>query len=183
MAAMRLAGLMLVAGTLLAGCGGSAKTPPAASLKLGGLALSSPAFAGGKLARAVTCDGAARSPLIRIGKVPAAAVELVLVLTDPDAPGGRYTHWAVAHIPASTTEIPSGGVPAGAVVALNDKGERVYDPPCPPTGDGAHRYQLVVYALGKPSGIGGGANPQKVGEQLGKQPILAGGVLEARYGR
>ncbi|MFP4471587.1 MAG: YbhB/YbcL family Raf kinase inhibitor-like protein, partial [Bacteroidales bacterium] len=52
-----------------------------------------------------TCDGDDISPLIRWDNVPKAAVTLALLMDDPDAPGGTFTHWIVYNIPAKDTEL------------------------------------------------------------------------------
>ena len=46
-----------------------------------------------------TCIGASESPGVAWDGVPAGAKSLVLILDDPDAPGGRFTHWIVYNIP------------------------------------------------------------------------------------
>jgi Raf kinase inhibitor-like YbhB/YbcL family protein len=180
---VRVLPVVLVAAASLAGCGAGSSSEASFPLRQGGLALSSPAFAGGRIDRLITCDGRGTSPLVRIARVPRGTRELVLVLTDPDAPGGRFTHWSVAGVPPATRIVPAGGIPPGAVQGRNDKGGQGYASPCPPKGDAPHRYQLVVYALAGRSGIGAGASPKAVGDALRKQRILAGGLLEARYGR
>jgi Raf kinase inhibitor-like YbhB/YbcL family protein len=180
---VRVPAVALIACALLAGCGGAGSSQASFPLRRGGLALTSPAFVGGRVDRSITCDGRETSPFVRIARVPHGTQELVLVLSDPDAPGGRFTHWAVAGIPPATRLVPAGRLPAGAVQGRNDKGGKGYASPCPPRGDAPHRYQLVVYALAGRSGIDAGASPKAVGDAVRRQRILAGGLLEARYGR
>jgi Raf kinase inhibitor-like YbhB/YbcL family protein len=75
---------------------------------------------------------------------------------DPDAPSGSgFWHWAVADIPPSVTELPTGAgdvtgehLPAGAVQLPNDARWACFIGAGPPPGDGRHRYVIVVQALG-----------------------------------
>jgi Raf kinase inhibitor-like YbhB/YbcL family protein len=92
-----------------------------------------------------TCDGEGISPTLEIAEVPESAESLVLVLDDPDAPGGTFVHWVVFNIDPATRVISEGGAPADAVEAENSAGKLGYVPPCPPSG--THRYFFKLYAL------------------------------------
>ena len=46
-----------------------------------------------------TCKGASESPEVAWSGVPNSTKSLVLILDDPDAPNGRFTHWIVFNIP------------------------------------------------------------------------------------
>jgi len=85
------------------------------------------------------------SPELRIGNVPANAKSLVVIVDDPDAPMGLWTHWLVWNLPANTTDIPEGKLPPNAVQGKNSFGNVRYDGPAPPFG--THRYFFCVYAL------------------------------------
>jgi Raf kinase inhibitor-like YbhB/YbcL family protein len=119
--------------------------------------LSSTAFtAGGPIPRHYTCDGADVSLPLRWSGVPPDARELTLVMRDPDAPGGNFTHWSLTGIPPSVAGLPAGSVPAGAVQGRNSFGTIGYRGPCPPRGDKPHHYAITVTALA-------GAGRQKLG--------------------
>ncbi len=122
-----------------------------------GFRLTSSAFAaGGQFPSNYTCDGSDLSPPLQISGVPPGTKELVLVMRDPDAPTGNFVHWALAGIPASTTSLPSGGVPGLVTPGRNSFGTLGYRGPCPPTGAKAHHYVLTLSALPAPSGLGSG---------------------------
>ena len=106
--------------------------------------LSSPAFReGDSIPAKFTCQGDDINPALVIEGVPSDAKSLALIVDDPDAPGGIWTHWLVKGIPANLSRISENGVPGEQV--LNDFGEGRYDGPCPPSGK--HRYFFKVYAL------------------------------------
>jgi Raf kinase inhibitor-like YbhB/YbcL family protein len=171
----------LVAVLLVAGCGGGDK--PSAPLPGAGarLALSSPAFGpGAAIPRRFTCDGDGVSPPLSWSGVPADARELALVVEDQDA--GRFVHWTVLGIPASSHALAEGSVPPGAVQTENSFGKRGWGGPCPPKGDAPHRYAFALYAVRAPLGLGAGASPDEVRAALAEK-ALARGVLTGRYGR
>lgn len=98
-----------------------------------------------------TCKGASESPEVSWEGVPAAAKSLTLILDDPDAPGGRFTHWLVFNIPPDSRELPRAQPNAkvltnGAQQGQNSRGSRGYYPPCPPIGT-THRYVFRLYAV------------------------------------
>jgi Raf kinase inhibitor-like YbhB/YbcL family protein len=92
-----------------------------------------------------TCDGQGINPPLRITNVPGETKSLVLIVDDPDAPGGTFTHWLVWNIPGDINKIEEDSVPEGALEGMNDGGDVGYYPPCPP--EGSHRYFFRVYAL------------------------------------
>ncbi len=119
-----------------------------------GFHLSSPAFAAGApIPAAYTCDSIGVSPPLQISGVPPGTRELVLVMRDPDAPGGNFVHWALAGISPSTTSLPSGGVPGLVAPGRNSFGTLGYRGPCPPRGGAAHHYVLTLSALTSASGL------------------------------
>jgi Raf kinase inhibitor-like YbhB/YbcL family protein len=110
------------------------------------LKLSSPAFdEGGKIPDQYTCRGQDISPPLHIEGVPAGTSTLALILHDPDAPVGDFTHWTLWNIPSNITDIPAGNCPPGAIEGLTDFNKNGYGGPCPPSG--THRYMFDLYAL------------------------------------
>ena len=95
--------------------------------------LSSPDFApGASIPARFTCEGKNISPGLRSAGVPAAAKSLVLIVDDPDAPAGTFTHWLVWNIPPGTKKLPAGHRPPRALQGTNDFGSAGYSGPCPP---------------------------------------------------
>jgi len=95
-----------------------------------------------------TCDGAEKTPSLSWSNVPSDAKSIAILVEDPDAPKGTFTHWMVTNIPPSDTSLSTDGtLPQGAVAAKNDKGSTGWAGPCPPSG--THHYHFRVYALDK----------------------------------
>jgi Raf kinase inhibitor-like YbhB/YbcL family protein len=92
-----------------------------------------------------TCDGDDLSPSLRWADVPEQTRSLALVVDDPDAPSGVFTHWVAWGLDPVT-----GGFGEGEVApseGRNDFGTVGYRGPCPPPGHGRHRYVFRLYAL------------------------------------
>ena len=122
--------------------------------------ISSPAFRHGEaIPRKYTCDGDDVSPPLAISGVPPEAKALALLMEDPDAPIGVFTHWILYDMQPSLKELPE-AVPKRPEVAglglqgVNDFGRVGYGGPCPPRGHGPHRYFFRLYALSAPLGLG-----------------------------
>lgn len=92
-----------------------------------------------------TCDGSNINPPLSIVDVPKNVQSLALVVDDPDAPAGTFTHWLVWNINPNTTEISGNYVPQGSVEGLGSFGKSHYGGPCP--GFGTHRYFFKIFAL------------------------------------
>jgi len=90
-------------------------------------------------------DGRNVNPELEIRNVPDSARSLALIMDDPDAPKGRFVHWAVWNIDPETQVIPEKRVPSGAVEGMTSAMRRGYMGPCPPSG--IHHYVFKLYAL------------------------------------
>ncbi|MBF6337772.1 YbhB/YbcL family Raf kinase inhibitor-like protein [Nocardia abscessus] len=96
-----------------------------------------------------TCNGRNEPPPLT-WTAPLQAAGLALIVDDPDAPSGLFTHWVVSNIPPTTTSTDEGQSPAGGLVSLNSANRAEYFGPCPPAGTGVHHYRFIVYALSRP---------------------------------
>jgi hypothetical protein len=120
--------------------------------------ISTDAFANGAVIPSrFTCDGEDLSPRLRWSGAPPGTRSFALIVDDPDAPVGTFTHWLLHEVPAAESELAEGQKPGQVGVTLrNDFGRPGYGGPCPPRGHGAHRYFFRLHALdvatvGKPA--------------------------------
>lgn len=140
--------------------------------------VSSPAFQpGGMIPDQFTCKGANVNPRLQFHGVPKEAKSLVLIVDDPDAPGGVFTHWLAWNIDPGTTQISEKSAPAGAIEGTNDFGQRGYGGPCPPSG--THRYYFRVFALDQKLDLKSGSKRPALDRAL-QDHLLAHGELMAR---
>jgi len=127
--------------------------------------LSSDAFGnGGTIPDKYAKKGGNCSPHLLFDDVPAKARSLLLVMDDPDAPRGLFTHWVVFNIGPAMKELPEGGMPEGVRQGRNSWGEPSYGGPQPP--DREHRYFFRLYALDVLLGLADGATRQEVGNAM-----------------
>jgi Raf kinase inhibitor-like YbhB/YbcL family protein len=126
-----------------------------------------------------TCDGDDISPPLAIENIPESTASMVLLVDDPDAPSGTWTHWLVFNIPRDVTRIGEGTIPIGTR-GNTSWSTTDYGGPCPP--EGTHRYSFKIYALGTTLRLNEGASKQEVLEAL-KGHILAESELIGTYER
>lgn len=184
----RLAACVLVFALALASCGGAGAgpTPPLSATPLPIFSLTSSAFAGAPIPTRYTCDGAGITPPLSWSGVPSQSAALALVVDDPDAPRGDFTHWLLYDLPAAATALPegvpaTGQPPTGGAQGRNDAGTLGYTPPCPPSGN-PHHYHFTLYVLDRPLGLTPGASRAQVADAL-RGHVLAQGELVATYRR
>jgi len=152
------------------------------SLAAGGakMKITSSAFQeGAEIPSKFTCDGADTSPPLQIADIPSEAKSLALIVDDPDAPSGLFTHWLVWNIPPQTGSVREGSAPKGAQGA-NDFGKSGYGGPCPPSG--THRYYFKVFALDRELDLPSGAKRGQLDAAM-KGHVVAQGDLIGRYSR
>ncbi len=172
------------AAVALAGCGGDDKPEEPLPTAPDTIQFTSPNFKdGGAIPKELTCDGAGAKPTLAYRGLPEGAIELVLVVQDPDAPNGTFTHWTAWGISAAPGGglAPNGEFPAGLKEGKNSAGKVGWTPPCPPKGDDAHHYAFSLYALNKGLTLEPGASPEAVQAQL--KGALARGTFTGTYQR
>lgn len=106
----------------------------------------SPAFEdNGSLPSTYTCDGSNVNPPLSFTDVPTNAQSLALIVEDPDATSGDFTHWVVWNLDPNTRQISENAVTPESTEGINDFGKTGYGGACPPSGE--HRYIFKLYAL------------------------------------
>ncbi|MFI1163620.1 YbhB/YbcL family Raf kinase inhibitor-like protein [Streptomyces sp. NPDC020801] len=167
---------------LVSACGGGGGDPagptPTAARRM---TVSSPAFADGRtIPRRYTCAGENVSPPLTFSRIPAHTAGLALLVEDPDAPHGTYTHWLVWDIDPHTTHLDAGTAPPGAAEGRNSFTKKGYSGPCPPHGT-PHHYVFTVYAADRHLGLGPRSTAGDVRHALTGH-ALAVGTLTGRFG-
>lgn len=100
-----------------------------------------------RIADNYTADFDNALPSLTVSGVPSDAVELAIVVHDPDAPLPQgFTHWTAYGMPAEDGEINQDALRTGP----NTMGELAWSGPQPPEGHGQHHYYFWVYALSRP---------------------------------
>ena len=170
-------GLILVLGAalLLTACQSSAiDTSNTIKFKL-----SSPAFQdSGSIPQKFTCQGENISPELNWSEAPANTKSFALIMDDPDAPGGTFTHWVLFDMPVDQQQLAENASPIG-IGGNNGLSQTGYMGPCPPSG--SHRYYFRLYALDVPSlNLKEGASRSEV-EAAMKNHIIGAADTMGRY--
>ena len=151
------------------------------------LDVSSTAFDdGGRIPVKYTCSGEDVSPDIQWSVGPAATESYALIVDDPDAPGGPFTHWVIFNMPSNVTHLKEGvstdaRLDDGSIQGKNHFGRIGYGGPCPPAGK-PHHYHFNVYALDTRIGLGPCVSKEALLKAMNGH-ILAQGELTGIYGR
>jgi Raf kinase inhibitor-like YbhB/YbcL family protein len=142
--------------------------------------LRSAAFDHGRLIpRRHTCDGEDLLPPLAWSDLPPGTVSLALIVDDPDAPGGTFTHWLAWGID------PAGSLAEGERApreGRNDFGAVGYRGPCPPPRRGRHRYFFRIFALAQKPELAAGASRSELERALAPH-LLAYADLVGSYER
>ena len=142
-------------------------------------AIKSPAFSdGATVPKQFTCDGDDAAPPIKVSDAPEGTRSFAVIMEDPDAPKGTFTHLLAYDIPASKADLQ---LDAGKTLR-NSFGREGYGGPCPPPGHGSHRYFFKVYAVDEPSLPLAGETRQDLEKAL-ETHTLASAELMGRYER
>ena len=166
---------------IIVGCTFAAAAIVASAVGGGKMKITSSAFQeAGTIPEKFSKMGQNVSPELRIQGIPAEAKSLALIVDDPDAPSGLFTHWLVWNIDPKTSEIAEGSSPRGGVQGSNDFGETGYGGPQPPSG--THRYYFKIFALDAMLDLKPGAKRHDLDAAM-KNHVMAQGQLMGRYSK
>ena len=141
--------------------------------------MSSPAFQdSGLIPQKFTCQGENVSPELNWSEAPANTKSFALIMDDPDAPGGTFTHWVLFDIPARRNSWRKANHRSGSG-GNNGLSQTGYMGPCPPIG--IHRYYFRLYALDVPAlNLKAGASRSEVEAAL-KNHVIGVADTMGRY--
>jgi Raf kinase inhibitor-like YbhB/YbcL family protein len=153
------------------------------------LVVKSASFQNGEaIPKQYTCDGANEVPRIEVSDMPLTTVSWALVVDDPDAPSGTFTHWVIWNMPARFRFIGGAGtqnlpqLPGGVRQGKNDFGKFGWSGPCPPPGK-LHHYRFRVFALDGPLALPASASSSDLERAVKGFHTLAEGSLVGTYSR
>ncbi|MBW4560871.1 MAG: YbhB/YbcL family Raf kinase inhibitor-like protein [Mojavia pulchra JT2-VF2] len=127
---------------------------------------SSAFFIGNTIPFKYTCDGENISPPLTWEDPPPGTKSFALIMDDPDAPNGTFTHWIIYNIPADSRELPEDvakqpKLADGCFQGKNSFGDLGFGGPCPPK-DSTHRYFFKLHALDIMLDLPAGASKQEI---------------------
>ena len=186
---MKVAAFAAILAVVFTGCGGNGgERQMTTGPTVEGFAFTDPSEVeeGNGVPVRFTCDGEDVSPKLAWKGVPDGTKELALVLEDPDAPSGTFTHWLVYGLNPATSEFeaagrtahPPGGPPREGT---NDFGKRGYEGPCPPGGQ-AHHYVFRLLAFDEKLDLAAGSDRAAFDKAIAGH-VLAEARLTAMYAR
>lgn len=119
-----------------------------------------------------------RSPPLEFADVPSGAKSLALILDDPDAPRGTFTHFVAFNLDPEVYEFRENQIPKSARLGANSYGKSEYAGPKPPNGE--LRYFFRTYALDTRLDLLNGASRADV-EHAMEGHVIAEAELMGRY--
>lgn len=139
----------------------------------------SPGFENGaSLPDRFTQFDANKSPALEFLDVPSRARALAIIMDNPDAPRGLFTHWVVFNIGPSTRGFGENELPKGARLGRNSYDKEAYAGPKP--SNGQHWYFFRLYALDTRLDLREGASRAEVERTMGNH-VIAKAELMGRY--
>jgi Raf kinase inhibitor-like YbhB/YbcL family protein len=191
----RALAIVLPVAVVLAACGGDDSETPTTDDETPAQPAGALAFTGGDVAEGQpidpmhTCDGDNISPALDWAGVPEGVAELALIMDDPDAPGGTFTHWVAYAIPPDYEGLGA-GIPPGPALSgdltlrqgpTDGSDTPGYLGPCPPAGE-THGYVFTLYALDEETGLEPGASVDDLRAAI-EDHVIAEASLTAPYTR
>jgi len=132
---------------------------------------------GGDIPKKYTCQGKNINPYMEIMDVPAKTKSLALIMEDPDATIGTFTHWVAWGFDPETGIEENDSL---GISGRNSSGRIGYVGPCPPSGK--HRYFFRIYALDRELDLDEGASRKELEDEMDGH-VLDEGVLMGRYAK
>jgi Raf kinase inhibitor-like YbhB/YbcL family protein len=129
------------------------------------------------------CNGDNISPELSWANAPSNAKSFAIVLFDPDSRGNGWWHWIVYDIPKTISSIPSNAstlktLPKGSIEGMTSFGFKNYGGPCPPRGDGPHRYIITLYALDvEKLNVSSDADPKIIAQYIESHTIQKSSIV------
>lgn len=151
----------------------------------GAFSIRSPAFEDrGFIPISYSCRGDNLSPELFWQGTPSDTRSFILVCHDPDAPKGKFIHWLMYNIPATTVHLEKGiqkspTLPNGSLQGINSFNKIGYDGPCPPPLS-THHYIFTLYALNAPLHLKPGSSYNEVDTAM-RSHILAQTTLTGLF--
>jgi len=133
------------------------------------------------------CDGKDVFPGLIWSAPPPNASSLALIVDDPDARGGTFTHFIAFNLPPDGRSLPEGADPSkpgkpdesGARIGRNDFDAVRYNGPCPPKRE-EHHFRFTLYALDVKLNARDGASRKDVDQAMSGH-VLGQGTLTGRF--
>lgn len=152
------------------------------------LIVTSPAFeGGGNIPLKYSAYGENLSIPLKISGIAPEVKFLAIIIDDPDAPSGTFTHWIVWNIPAGNADIPENVTKTATATELgqatqgqNGTGAIGYYGPRPPSG--THTYMIKVYGLDEMLNLRYGTSKTEL-EKAMTGHILRTGLLKGKYSK
>lgn len=118
-----------------------------------------------------TCQGTGKSPALTWRGEPHGTRWFALVMDDPDAPGGTWTHWTWWDLSLDYDGLAEGAdvTRFGAVQGTTSARGVGWHGPCPPAG--RHRYVFTLHALRGRLGLATGASVEDVRKALREKSL------------
>lgn len=165
------------------GGGGGAQLSSPAGVNAASITVTSKSFASnGPIPIEHTCDGKELTPSLTWSSPPPGTQAIVILVDDPDAGDGTFTHFVAFDIPPEVVSVKEGWTASevGGKTGRNDFNSVDYRGPCPPRGE-RHMYAFRVYALDKPTGLTEGASRDEVTARMTSH-VLGSGALRGSFG-
>lgn len=126
------------------------------------------------------------SPALSWSGVPSEAKSIVLMMEDPDAGLKPVTHWLMANLPPTITNLPENVSKddkyGEAIQGSNISGKPGYFGPRPPVDDKPHTYHFQIFALDTTLNLPVGYNRQALLDAM-RNHVLAKGEVTGVYQR